>query len=75
MEVTKEAFQAWKSDHVTQEIFKIISDLRDSAKDYISTGGTLTSRCEQDTALFVGRIAAYEDILDIKYEDDEVAND
>ena len=71
MEITKSEFVNWRDNKVTKEIFKLIRAKKTNAADYVAMGGTLTSQTERDTALFVGRISGYDELLNIQWDESE----
>ena len=70
MEITKQEFQDWKENKVTQALMQGIGKERDAWKDHLCNGNTLSGD-GYSTELVVGIIRGLDQFLQIKYEDSE----
>jgi hypothetical protein len=70
-ELTREEFNSWKENKVTQIVIKALSGLQNQLKDHLSAGGTLAGdgSAEVQTAATVGRIQGLNDFLLVDYDD------
>ena len=66
--MTKEEFVVWKDNITTQEIIRIITEVRSAYVDRLTSGATLENPTE--TARVVGNIEAFDYLLNITYEDE-----
>jgi len=74
MSMTKEAFEEWKSNPTTIEIYKILGDLKKSLQDNLANGQTLCSTADAtmgSTARMIGNIEGLNQLLNISFEDEE----
>ena len=67
MEITKDDFVRWKSDHVTIEVFGNVLQFRmDKIARQLARGGALV---ETESKVLVGRYLEIEDLMEMKFED------
>lgn len=66
MQVTKDEFLQWKDNPVTQEVFQIIRDRREEAKDVLAISA---GEDPVNDRFYVGMIRALSEFLDISFED------
>lgn len=68
MEITKEQYEIWRTQRITQEIFKVLSKMRDEFKEQLAGGAVLNSASGEQT------LAAYSRVLGIIEGIDQVLN-
>jgi len=67
MEITRDDFDRWKTDHVTIEVFKNVLQFRmDKIAHQLARGGALV---ETESKVLVGRYLEIEDLMEMKFED------
>lgn len=66
MEVTRDDWERWRSDHVTVEVFKILEERKNKIAHGLAQGGALGS---PDNAVLVGRYKEIDDLVTMTYED------
>ena len=69
-QISREEFNTWKDDKVTQFIFSVLQERRDSFTELLTQGATLAPDGIQ-TALVVGRIQSLNEVLLSEYEEPE----
>lgn len=67
MDVSKNEFLEWKSNSITQEVFRILESRIQVLQEALGNGVAYGN--ESAYADHVGRIQAYRDVLEIEYED------
>lgn len=67
MDVSKNEFLEWKSNSITQEVFRILESRIQVLQEALGNGVAYGN--ESAYADHVGRIQAYRDVLEIDYED------
>lgn len=68
-EVSKEEWEAWREHPVTRRVFRMISDRREEAIQYLAFGGSANSMSKQN--ITVGAINAYTHILSMRYQEED----
>ncbi len=67
MVITKDEFILWKSSPVTNEVFGIINERIQDAKEVLAKQAGIDSR---EDGFYCGMIHALREILEISYEED-----
>lgn len=76
MEISKDEFVEWKNHPVTKEIFLRLESYKSDIKDMISSAEILDSdNMEKQLSRFVGQIEAIDQVLEVRYDDEEYVND
>lgn len=69
MKIEIEQFRSWQKDPVTVEAFKALTVMRDYYQSLLRDHTFLLSeKAQQEIPLYIGRIEAYDDILDLDLE-------
>lgn len=63
----KELFTEWKNSVVTQEVFRVLGDLKNTYQERLGNGYYIPE--ERDR--IIGKIQAYNDLLEIGWEEIE----
>ncbi len=66
MDISREEFLDWKSQAVTKEVFKVIDERINDAKDELSASAGDDPVADR---YLVGMIRAFRELQDINYED------
>jgi len=66
--ITKEEFNNWKDNIVTQTVFNELIQIREGLKEALGNGASL-AKDAPSTEYFVGRIQGINEILNIEYEE------
>ena len=70
--ISREEFNSWKDNKVTQSVFQVLTQAVEQDKEYLANGGTL-SKDGYPTEYVVGRIQGLGVFLNIDYEEAEEA--
>ena len=70
MEVTKEQFQAWKTNNVTEFVLEILRDQKEA--NLARLRGAVASGNLAQASRYEGIIEGIEELLEIEYEDPQV---
>lgn len=66
MNVTKEEFLEWKQSYVTQEVFKVLIDRIEEAKEILSYNA---GNSQLDDKYITGMIHAFREVMQVDWED------
>jgi len=75
---TAEQFAEWKEHPVTKEIFGLLEEAKKDLQDRLAGGHTLAQTADEThgmTSKLVGQIEGLNQLLNISYEVDEVADE
>lgn len=66
MEITKDEFQQWKESPVTKEVYRVINERIEDAKDILSSVG---GEDQLNDRLLVGMIRAFREVQEVSFDD------
>lgn len=74
IEISKEQYEAWRVNPITEEVFRGLKDFREGLKELMAVGQTLNISDEIETfgktSRFVGIIQGLDSILNIYFEEE-----
>lgn len=76
--ITAEQFAEWKAQPVTEEIFKLLAEVKKELQTRLANGNTLGQHADVThglTSKIVGQIDGLNQLLNISYEDEEIVAD
>jgi len=69
MEITKESYNSWKENEVTEFVVNQLKELKENRTEFLARGGTLSSDAQVSTDFIVGYIQGLNEFLNIEYEE------
>jgi len=66
MEISKDEFIQWKENPVTQQVFDVVSNRIEDAKEILANNAGLEPEADR---FYVGMIRAFREVQEISYED------